>query len=96
MLFGLQTSFAEDQTNPSSLSKFIYREPPVARFEPLEEKQFSLMELEMQYMIYRNGDHTITNHFCVVGYQFKSGRKEAVVIWTEPNWLIQWTGGKPD
>lgn len=50
----------------------------------------------MQYMIYRNGDHTITNHFCVVGYQFKSGRKEAVVIWTEPNWLIQWTGGKPD
>ncbi len=55
-----------------------------------------MMEREMQYMIFRNGDHTVPNHFCVAGYELASGRKEAVVIWSEQNMLLRWRGGDPE
>jgi hypothetical protein len=73
-----------------------YNNYPIAHIEPFHYKQFSMMEREMQYLIYADGDHRITNHFCVVGYRFADGRTEAVVIWKEKNLLFRWGGGNPE
>ncbi|MDR2871958.1 MAG: hypothetical protein LBV45_05460 [Xanthomonadaceae bacterium] len=80
-------------------SGLIYADPdnyPIAHIEPFHYKQFSMMEREMQYLVYADGDHRITNHFCVVGYRLADGRTEAVVIWKEKNLLFPWGGGNPE
>ncbi len=78
--------------NDEDFSDLIYDPPPVQHIEPLEYKQFTNLELELKYLIFKNGDFSVTNHFCIVGYQFPDDRQEAVVIWSEPRQLIRWFG----
>jgi len=79
-------------------TKLIYADTyyPVAHIDPLLYDKFSMMERELQYLIYNDGDNTVPNHFCVVGYQFENEKTEVVVIWKEKNILFRWSGGDPE
>ena len=71
----------------------IYDKPPLARVDLAEADGFAATELELQRLIAQDGDTTIANHFCIIGYQFAERGIEANVIWKEKNWLIRWWGG---
>lgn len=59
----------------------------------LQYGQFSMLEREIQHMIYREGENSSVNNFCVVGYAFADQNKEVVIFWKEKKVLILWSGG---
>ncbi len=88
---------SDAKSNGEAFSGLIYADDyPIAHVEPLEFEKFSMMQREMQYLIFYDGDHSKENHFCVVGYAFENGGTEAVVIWKEDNSLFVWRGGEAE
>jgi len=83
---------AVSPANGEDFSDLVYAPPPVGHIEPLEHMQFSNQEQELKFLISQLGEVSVSNHFCIIGYQFADGRQEAVVIWSESNELIRWFG----
>lgn len=87
--FVLAGEGGEDQ-----FSALIYADDyPVSHMEPLQYEQFSMLEREIQHMIFRDGENSHINNFCVVGYAFADQDKEVVIFWKEKKVLILWRGG---
>jgi hypothetical protein len=78
------------------IPQMIYGKAPIARIEPLQHTQYSMMKREMQRLIASHGNPAIKNNFCVSGYIRASGNTEVLVIWKEKGWIIRWWGGDPE
>ncbi|MDR1425194.1 MAG: hypothetical protein LBI92_11420 [Azoarcus sp.] len=86
-------------------SALIFKPPyPVGHFDFVREYSFGSLEAELKNLIVAENRYTITNHFCVVGYQIPRApnnkrapalRKEVVVYWREDKILYRWNGGDP-
>jgi len=89
LLIGLIAVKADEKEDFSDL---IYDPPPVGHIEPAEHAPFSAMEQELKFLVFKRGNPSVPNHFCIVGYQFENGRQEAIVLWRETHSLIAWRG----
>ncbi|MES2821037.1 MAG: hypothetical protein V4812_18835 [Pseudomonadota bacterium] len=88
LFFSLSASAADKE----DFSALFFSPPPLAHFDTRQDALFDSPDLELMHFIDAFGDKGLVNHFCVVGYSLASGRKEAVVYWTEKAWLTRWAG----
>ncbi|MDR3157609.1 MAG: hypothetical protein LBU11_01065 [Zoogloeaceae bacterium] len=79
----------------------LYDRPDVVARVPIQKLDmpylaFSDMELELKYLITRDGDSSINNRFCVVSYQMETeSHFEAAVFWQEKERMFFWDGDRP-
>ncbi len=96
ILFFLVHSSALSSVNIESrretFTPSIYYPAPIAHFDLMKYNEFKIVKQEINKVIIDLKKYGHRNYFCVVGYVLPDHTQQAVVIWTNQEWLYSWTG----
>jgi hypothetical protein len=74
----------------------VYRRLPVRYFDTTTDAKFSAPQLAMKMLLIYESKNQRTNHFCVIGYEWGDGDRQAPVFWKEGEKIIWWDGGSSE
>jgi hypothetical protein len=92
-LLGASASLCAAQEVDFSHLDMAYEPLPVKYFDTTADVKFSTPQLALKMFLIGAKKNRRTNHFCVIGYEWADGRREAPVFWKEGKEIMWWDGG---
>ncbi|MDR0672425.1 MAG: hypothetical protein LBF93_01920 [Zoogloeaceae bacterium] len=74
-------------------SVFVYRDlKPFRHFDVTADRRFATLRLALQMKLIMGKKNRETNRFCVLGYEWENGKRQAPIFWQEGQEMFWWNG----